>query len=219
MLEFFFLALFLGLKHSFDADHIIATSNFFLDSDSLLKSIKMAFSWAIGHMIAAIIITIFLFSFKETFFSLIFEKLELLVAVMLILIGILSIYKSNVFHFHLHAHNGLTHSHFHLHLKKEENNHFHKHIFGVGIIHGLASNDELLLLLTVTLGLSSLFDMVFGVIIFSFGVVLGMIAFSAFFTYNTLKIDSEKLMQIINFGVGSISILYGSFMLTSLIFP
>ena len=43
----------------------------------------------------------------------------------------------------------------------------HAAIGGIGIIHGLASNDELLLLLTLSLGLASFLDIFVGLVIFT----------------------------------------------------
>ena len=42
MLEFAALALFLGMKHSFDADHLVAVSNLLTKARSLAHSAWMA---------------------------------------------------------------------------------------------------------------------------------------------------------------------------------
>ncbi len=213
MFEFALLALALGIKHSFDADHLVAVSNLLSGAKSLAKAARMSVSWAAGHMLTAAVITALLFTFKQEFLSLILGKMELAVALMLIFIGIISIWKSRAFHAHTHSHDGISHIHWHLHLAKDNESHTHKHMFGIGIVHGLASNDELLLLLTASLGLSTLADMVFGVAIFSFGVVLGMVAFSILFTYPLLKMPRQRLVSAVNLTVGCISVAYGAMML------
>lgn len=219
MFEFLILALFLGIKHSFDADHIIGVSNLLAKSKSLIDTIKMSISWAVGHMLTATLITILLFLFKDSVLSLILDKFEILVAIMLIVLGIISLYQARFFHSHEHEHEDINkkHSHFHFHLKNTAHeNHSHKHMFGIGIVHGLASNDELLLLLTASLGLTSLIDMIFGVAIFSIGVIIGMVAFGIFLTYPIIKVRSETLLKIVNGAVGSASIIYGLAMIFSL---
>ena len=210
MFEFLALALFLGIKHSFDADHLIAVSNLLQKAKSLRHSVQMAISWAIGHMATAVLVTIVLFVFRDSILSFILDKMEMLVAIMLVVLGSVSLYQARIFHSHRHVHETKKHVHSHIHLQR--NDHTHRHMFGIGIVHGLASNDELLLLLTVSLGLTSLGGMLVGVGVFSLGVVLGMIAFSLFLTYPILKISSEKLNQIVNASIGSISILYGIFL-------
>ena len=221
MLQFALLAFFLGLKHSFDADHLIAVSNLLSRAKSLKNSVKMSISWAAGHLLTATAITVILFVFKDELLPLILNKMEVLVALMLIAIGLLGIFKSRVYHSHEHIHDEEAHPHWHIHLASQNPNslnhqktdHSHKHMFGIGIVHGLASNDELLMLLTVSLGLSGLLEMVFGVFVFSVGVVVGMVAFGLLFTFPLIKMESARISQLVNLAVGTISVIYGAFLL------
>ena len=216
MLQFAALALFLGIKHSFDADHLIAVSNLLSATKSIAKAVRMSLSWAAGHMLTAALITVLLFTFKDTLLPLILGKMEIAAALMLIILGALSIYKSRIFHAHAHKHDGIPHVHWHLHAAEGRADHSHRHMFGIGVMHGLASNDELLLLLTASLGLSTLGEMIFGVAIFSLGVVIGMVAFSLLFTWSLLKVESARLSQAINLTAGCISVIYGATMLFGL---
>ena len=216
MLQFAALALFLGIKHSFDADHLVAVSNLLSKARSYAHSARMAASWAAGHMLTATVITVLIFMFKDSFLTLVLGKLNFLVALMLIFVGLLSIWQASRMHTHRHSHGGMIHEHPHLHSKEEGKDHSHAHMFGIGIVHGLASNDELLLLLTVSLGVSSLLEMVAGVAIFSAGVVIGMIGFGLLFTLPLLKARSAQISRAVNLTVGCISIIYGMMMLFGL---
>jgi hypothetical protein len=89
-------------------------------------------------------------------------------------------------------------------------------MFWIGIIHGLASNDELLLLLTVTLTLTSLASVLLGTFLFSLGVVLGMIVFSVILTLPLLKIHSQKIQILFTFLTAILSIGYGVFSLAGI---
>lgn len=241
MIELALTALFFGLKHSFDADHLIAVSNFLTPLKSLKQAFKAALSWAIGHMLTATLIAFFLFYFRETILENFLQKFEFIAAIMLIVLGIFSLMNSRILHAHRHRHDNIEHSHMHFHLKNstihfasraesfnqenfqphsigsfgknERKFHFHLHLFGIGLIQGLASNDELLLLLVVSMGLSSLTAMLFGIGIFSIGVMIGMVLYSAFFTMPLIKSNSEKLSQIFGVFIGILSIFYGTAML------
>lgn len=217
MIEIALTALFLGLKHSFDADHLIAVSNFLTPLKSLKSAFNAAFSWAMGHMLTAALITFLLFYFRETILSNFLKKFELIAAVMLVVLGILSLMRSRILHSHGHGHENLEHNHVHMHLANSSSHldlhERHSHLFGIGIIHGLASNDELLLLLVVSMGLTGLAEMIFGVGVFSIGVMIGMISYSAFFTLPLIKANSEKIRQIASILVGMSSIFYGITML------
>lgn len=214
MLQFAALAIFLGIKHSFDADHLLAVSNILPGAKSLPHAATMSLSWAAGHMLTAIAATLLLISFSQTLLPLLLDKLELLVALMLIFLGALGLLQSGLLHRHTHSHSGKEHSHWHLHLSSPA--HAHRHMFGIGLVHGLASNDELLLLLTASLGLSTAFEMAGGVILFSLGVVLGMLAFSALFILPLLRAHSTRLPMLINAIVGIVSIGYGTKMLVGI---
>src|SRR6058998_2570832 len=58
---FIVLALALGFKHSYDADHLVAVSNLIARSPSLRKTMTMSLVWAVGHMLTASIITVALY--------------------------------------------------------------------------------------------------------------------------------------------------------------
>src|SRR5437870_8246664 len=59
---FIVLALALGFKHSYDADHLVAVSNLITRSGSIRKTSLISVSWAAGHMVTAAIITVLLYA-------------------------------------------------------------------------------------------------------------------------------------------------------------
>lgn len=203
------LAFLLGLKHSYDADHIIAVSNLLTRTRSVRNTIKMSMSWAVGHMLTATVVTVLLYYFKETFLSAFLAQFESVVAIMLIILGFIAFKDIGIFHTHIHVHDGKVHSHHHVHLRELSEEHYHKHMFGIGIVHGLASNDELLLLFTVSLSLTTLFGILLGVAIFSIGVVVGMIAYGIVLNYPLMRFGSERIRKAVNLVAGSLSIGYG----------
>ena len=215
-LSFAFLALVLGFKHSYDADHLIAVSNLLRKTKSLKSSIRLGMSWAFGHMLTATIVTTLLYFFRESLLHKWLGNFGRIVGVMLIMLGLLSLKDALFFHSHVHKHGKTLHSHMHVHANEGVvSSHDHRHIFGIGIIHGLASNDELLLLFTASLGVTTLGGIILGTGIFSLGVVLGMVLFSLFFSYPILKMDSDVFYRIVSFISGSAGVFYGVLMLTA----
>ncbi len=207
------LGLLLGLKHAFDADHLIAVTNILHKVGSLQSALKTGFSWALGHMLTASVVTVLLFTFRTTLLHAVLVHFEKVVGVMLIVLGIVSLKSFFDFHAHAHPHGPLVHSHPHVHAKNESENHVHKHIFGIGIVHGLASNDELLILLTASLGVTSLGGMLLGLASFSLGVVLGMVFFAFLFITPLIKINHDKLRRGVALASGLVSVIYGGLML------
>ena len=217
LISFMVLALVLGFKHSYDADHLIAVSNILHKAKSIKSSVKVGLSWALGHMLTATIITILIYNFKESVLGVILPHFKKIVGAMLIVLGFLSLRQFFVFHSHRHSHGNIVHSHQHIHLKHEHDGHFHRHMLGIGIIHGLASNDELILLFTASLAVTSIGGLLIGLSIFSLGVVLGMILFTCLFSYPLLKTHSELIHKIIIFFTGSTGIIYGILMAFSFV--
>ena len=219
LISFMVLALVLGFKHSYDADHIIAVSNILRKIKTISSALKIGFSWAIGHMITATIITILLFIFRKSALNFILPHFEKIVGFMLIFLGILSLKDIFLLHKHKHKHGRIVHSHIHLHYNAlgQEDYNSHKHMFGIGIIHGLASNDELLILFTTSLGITTIGGIILGIGFFSLGVVLGMTIFCAILSLTFLKIHREKIHKIFSLLTGSISIIYGTLMIFQLI--
>ena len=216
LIPFMALALVLGFKHSYDSDHLIAVSNILRKADSVKSSARIGFSWAIGHMLTATIITILLFIFKKSFLSGVLPHFEKIVGIMLISLGILSLRDFFSFHSHSHSHGSIVHSHPHIHLKNHGSKHAHTHMFGIGVVHGLASNDELLMLFTASLAVTSLGGLIAALGMFSFGVALGMMLFASIFSYPLIRMNSEKICKFVSFSTGSIGILYGILMLFAL---
>ena len=210
-LSFAFLALVLGFKHSYDADHLLAVSNILRKSASLKSSVKLGISWAFGHMLTATIVTTLLYVFRESLLQSWLANLEKVVGVMLVVLGALGLKDALLWHSHRHRHR-VAHAHSHIHGREEEG-HAHKHIFGIGIIQGLASNDELLMLFTASLGVTTLGGIILGTGIFSLGVVLGMVAFSLLFSYPLIKLHSDLFYRIISFIAGAVGVVYGIRML------
>lgn len=233
---FFGIALLLGFKHSYDADHLVAVSNLLVKSPSTKSTARLSTSWAAGHMLTASIITIALYLSGQTVLNALLDNLQFSVAVMLIVIGVLGIVsETRYYHEHIHRHLFHEHSHAHSHtslrsaitrfirssktrIEQDDTNGYvstepHKTMFGIGIVHGLASNDELLILFTLSLSVTSLLGLLLGVGVFSIGVVLGMIVYGIGVTYPMVRFGKGRVRKIINISVASLSITYGLFLL------
>ena len=204
----FLLALLLGFKHSYDPDHILAVSNFLSKTKSLSAAIKMSIYWTAGHMLTASIVTLILFQFRNYIISYLLGYFEYIVALTLIILGIFSLVSLKFSHIHKHEHRKKQHVHIYTHEK-----HYHKHMFGIGVIQGLASNDELLTLFVVSLTITTLTGILLGVFLFSLGVAAGMLLYSVGLNYMS-KFGGSRMRAIITLVSGIFSIGYGILMLS-----
>jgi len=214
-LFFIALAVALGFKHSYDADHLVAVSNLLTRSHSLRKTALMSMSWAAGHMVTATVVMILLYEFRQTILRDFLSNFELVVAVMLVVIGVVGLLiEFDVLHRHPHEHelpdqHVESHSHTHVHVRRPDE---HRAMFGIGIVHGLASNDELLILFVASFGVTSLAGLLGGVGVFSAGVVAGMILFGIGVTYPMLRWGRARVRRAVNVGAALLSIGYAIYL-------
>lgn len=167
------LALALGAKHAFDVDHVVAIGNILTRQTAWKRTVALSTTWAAGHMVTAGLVSAAVYFLADTFLPDIFARMETVVPFMLILIGALGIGALlRKLHYHRHQHaEGAKHGHFHLHVKPD---HEHGAMAGIGVVHGLASNDELLLVLLVGLAADAWWQVLLGVALFSAGVMVTM---------------------------------------------
>ena len=222
IISLFAFALILGIKHSFDADHLVAVSGLLTRSPTIRRTSMLSLSWALGHMVTASIITIILFTFKETLFKDFLANLDILVPIMLIVIAILTLaFEFNLIHIHKHKHEDQSsiitkeHTHVHTHILGS-NKRDHSSMVGIGIIHGIASNDELLVLLTLTIGFQDLLGVLLGVGVFTIGVIIGMVAFGISINFPVQKWGTKRVTRTINVSIASLSIFYAIWLLAGI---
>jgi hypothetical protein len=132
---------------------------------------------------------------------------------MLLVVGLLALgVEARRLHLHRHRHDvqGAEHAHFHVHLKP---GHRHGAMAGIGVIHGLASNDELLVVLLVGLGANSWWQVLFGIALFSLGVLAGMVVYAASVQLVDQRIGGARTATFLNVGFATMSIVYAVYLL------
>jgi ABC-type nickel/cobalt efflux system permease component RcnA len=124
------LGLLLGIRHAFDADHLVAVTTIVSEYRNPLRAIWVGVSWGLGHTT-----TLFLAGGALLLLDLhVPEKValsfEFAVGLMLIVLGIqtLHAFRQHKVHFHSHVHNGKLNSHEHFHSHEDALNHDHPHL-------------------------------------------------------------------------------------------
>ena len=139
-------------------------------------------------------------------------------ALLLVIIGTYTLtIGMPVKHSHQHSHkDGDIHEHKHTHriggvfLSRNKEHDIHK-ATGTGIIHGLASNDELLILFIVGLGVKSNIVLINGFLLFMIGIIFGLVLFACIF--NSIKGQFYKFSTAISFTISTMTISYGLYLL------
>ncbi|MDZ7614165.1 MAG: sulfite exporter TauE/SafE family protein [Flavobacteriaceae bacterium] len=186
----FFAALIASILHVLAGpDHLAAVTPFAIERKR--RAWKVGLFWGLGHLTGMVCIGVLFYFFREFIpIEKISEYSEQLVGFVLIVIGIVSLYKiffekKNHKHMHLHAQNPMIHGHEHQHQIGHEHHHTHKKeqkqsnftSFSIGVLHGLAGIAHFILFLPV-LGFENQLDAVAYLFGFALGIIVAMVSYA-----------------------------------------
>lgn len=186
----------LGLRHSTDADHIVAVSTLVSDAarseTSAQRGALVGAFWGFGHLLTVLAAGGVLVTLRVKAPPQVEWALELFVSLVLIWLGVHTIRKCFIgrYHFHVHQHGPRSHAHLHFHPRGSS---AHEHAFHtgnsmkskagrtkpllVGMAHGLAGTAGLTLLVLTSIP-SRMLGLLY-LLVFGLGALTGMTAFSA----------------------------------------
>lgn len=224
------ITVYAGLEHAFEADHLLAVNNLVTNRSKIKDALKDGMFWGIGHTATIFIVGIIMIGFKISINEKIFSYLEAAVGLMLIVLGIIRLFKllykkkhsHTYYHSHPHTHkNGVTHTHIHAHSYEHshpvatfQHNHYdgsvnYKTAFGVGLVHGLAGSGSLVIL--VISQMKTPLEGLLYILIFGVGSILGMFIASGLFSIPFTKsiLKSQKLQYTLIIISSVICIVFG----------
>jgi len=221
------LGILLGSKHSLDPDHVVAVSTIVSEYKNPLRSFWVGISWGLGHTTTLLIIGIVIIALRLTIPERMALLFEFAVGVMLVGLGIQVIYsfRKKKVHQHAHGHEEEAHHHFHSHSKSPEHvpEHHNTHGIGkpflrrksyvIGLVHGVAGSAALTLLVLASIE-SPIAGLVY-ILLFGLGSVLSMgimtVIIGLPFVMSAGRLPNFN--RTIQFAVGSLSILFGGFLM------
>ncbi len=221
------LGILLGSKHSLDPDHVVAVSTIVSEYKNPLRSFWVGISWGLGHTTTLLIIGIVIIALRLTIPERMALLFEFAVGVMLVGLGIQVIYsfRKKKVHQHAHGHEEEAHHHFHSHSKSPEHvpEHHNTHGIGkpflrrksyvIGLVHGVAGSAALTLLVLASIE-SPIAGLAY-ILLFGLGSVLSMgimtVIIGLPFVMSAGRLPN--LNRTIQFAVGSLSILFGGFLM------
>lgn len=181
MISSSFLLLFgllLGIKHAFEADHMIAVSTIAADQKNPLKAALIGTFWGMGHTLTLFLVGLVVLLAKVEIPQKTSLFFEFLVGAMLVILGIRAVVNQSVIHSHIHTHVGTKHEHPHEH-DGTTSSHSHSRSFFIGIVHGFAGSGALMLLILSTIE-STLVGLYY-ILTFGVGSIIGMTIMSFVF--------------------------------------
>ena len=91
----FVASLLLGMRHATDADHVVAIGTIVNGEQRLHRAARIGVMWGIGHTLTILAVGVAIILFKIVFTPRIGLSLEMTVAVMLIVLGILNLVQQS----------------------------------------------------------------------------------------------------------------------------
>ncbi len=217
------LGLLLGLKHAFDSDHLIAVSTIVSRERSPWRSLWIGLFWGIGHTVTLLAVGVLVLGMKTQIPPPVGLSLECFVGIVLVGLGISTLYDcwKNRLHVHMHVHEDAVHSHFHAHAATPAHHHPHLMSVGmkplfIGMVHGLAGSAALMLLVLASIPSPALGLLYIG--IFGCGSVAGMglisLLMGLFFSLAAERL--QDLSQGLRVVVGALSATFGVWMIVEI---
>jgi hypothetical protein len=186
----FITSLMLGMRHATDPDHIVAVSTIVSRERSVVKAAGIGALWGMGHTITLLVVGGAIIAFKIVFDARLGLSMELCVAIMLIVLGLLNL-------FDVRAKSGGPSA---------------SRPFLVGVVHGLAGSAAAALLIVPLIDdprWAALYLVTFG-----FGTIVGMtlttITIAAPSLLATAHIPSlERSLRVAS---GAVSLIFGLYL-------
>ncbi len=232
------LGFLLGMRHATDADHVIAVTTILARSGRFLHGTLIGALWGFGHTVTVLVVGSGIIAFNVVIPPPVGLAMELAVAVMLVLLGVLNLTGTmkriterftppapihGHAHEHLHAHDPSTdlHPHGHAHLHGHGTDEGLLATFGwfqllrpvaVGLVHGLAGSAAIALLVLATIrdtGLALAY-----LLIFCGGVAAGMAILTTLIGLPFLvsRTRSERINRWLTVGSGILSLAFGFYL-------
>lgn len=196
--SFLMLGFGLGILHAFDPDHVAAVGG--MSAGGQARPLWLfSLHWSLGHGSALIVVALAVFIVGTAIPQNLSAYAEKSVGFVLIVIGMLALYRIFREHFHPHAHSQK-----------------HQVLLAapvVGLLHGTAGSAPLLALVPLaqlsqpTLG-------VLYVLFFSFGVLLAMTSFGLALAYGLRRLSQRDALwlSLIQSGLAAFSLFFGLYL-------
>ncbi|MDR3218411.1 MAG: hypothetical protein LBU22_05430 [Dysgonamonadaceae bacterium] len=206
LLILLFYALYEGLLHAFEADHVLAVTNIVSQRSTILPAIKDGIFWGLGHTSTIFLIGIIMILFKVNIPDSSFFYFEAGVGLMLMLIASYRLYvffrdEEIIVHKHHHEHAGAN-KHLHAHVNLSGKN-LHKTSYGIGIVHGLAGSGALVVLIMTQI--ESVASSLLYLVIFGLGSIIGMSVIAGVFSVPfSKKLIRSKGLKVVLVMISSV---------------
>jgi len=189
----------LGMRHATDPDHVIAVATIGSQQRSIAGGAWIGVLWGVGHTLTIVAVGVAIIVFNVVISPQVGLSLELAVAFMLILLGILSLRRA-----HQHRHD----SHHHGDGQAAMGSRMLRPLV-IGVVHGLAGSASIALLVLAPIRdpfLAAMYLLVFGV-----GTITGMMLITGLMVWPLARVGggSPTVRRRVTAATGVLSLMFG----------
>lgn len=186
----FLTSLMLGMRHATDPDHVVAVTTIVSSERSVIKAARIGALWGLGHSLTILLVGGAIIVFKVAFSVRLGLSMELTVAIMLIVLGLLNLLNVNAHPKPVSPARPLV----------------------IGVVHGLAGSAGAALLLVPLIDdprFAALYLIVFGL-----GTIAGMSLVTLAIAAPTLAADAPtaRIQRTIRLVSGVVSVVFGLYL-------
>jgi high-affinity nickel-transport protein len=224
----------LGVQHATDPDHLTAVATIVTRERRFADGALIGALWGLGHMLTLATVGTILIAFTITMRPSVATGLELLVAAMLVILGVLRLRDAargmsgveaahltadhdhggaEVVHSHAHAHGDRVHGHPHVHPSRRlvaafgaGRRRLAARAVVIGAVHGMAGSAAVSLLVLATL--PTVAGAAAYLLVFGAGTIIGMTALTAVMAYPVAlaaRVRRARTALAVGAGFGSIA--------------
>ena len=194
-------ALYEGLLHAFEADHVLAVTNIVSQRSRIFPALKDGLFWGLGHTSTIFLIGIIMILFRTGIPDSSFSRFEAAVGLMLILVASYRLYLFFRRREHLDSYASL-----------------HKTSYAIGLVHGLAGSGTLVVL--VMTQVNSVWSSLLYLLIFGAGSIAGMTLVAGIFgiPFSRRLINPKPLRTALVLLSSALCFAYGCFVIYNNLF-
>ncbi len=186
----FITSLMLGMRHATDADHVVAVTAIVSSERSVSKAAGLGALWGLGHTLTLLLVGGAIIVFKLAFTPRVGLSMELAVAIMLIVLGLLNLFE----------------------IRPRRSSVSSARPFLVGIVHGLAGSAAAALLI-VPLMADARWAAIY-LLTFGLGTIVGMTLITLTIAAPSLLLTSRMsgVQRSLRLASGAVSLVFGLYL-------
>lgn len=210
------VAVFLGLRHAADPDHLAAVTTLIASGRDRAgrAAARMGLAWGLGHGTTLFVFGLPIVVFNAYLPGWLQQGAETAIGFMIALLAARLLYRwrSGYFHLHGHDHGGERHEHLHPHNVSATHAHGHRTrtplgAFGIGLVHGMGGSAGVSVLLLASIDSQAL--AVVSLVILALFTTVSMTMLTAAFGVTLMRSPVRGAFNTIAPAVGVASLAFG----------